>query len=221
MADPKPPKQPPAFDIASLWSGTDDKKTILQRSRKDVFYRQGDAADALFCVLSGRVMLTATSARDRRAMIGTFVAGDFFGEGCLGGETVRPATATAMEECSVRRLERSRAVDLLHTQQAFAGLLLRYKLRRAVRAEQDLLSHLFLPTGKRLARELLSSAHFGKDGPPEVGIPEISHDMLALTINTSRPRVTAIMNEFREAGLISYNGGLCVHCSALRAFLDS
>jgi CRP/FNR family cyclic AMP-dependent transcriptional regulator len=146
-------------------------------------------------------------------------AGDFFGEGCLAGQSVRMATATTMSECSIMQLEKAGVVRLLHEQPAFSDLLLHHLLSRNIRIEEDLVDQLFNSSEKRLARVLLLLANFGKDGKPEAVIPKISQETLAEIVGTTRSRVSLFMNRFRKMGFIHYNGGLEVHSSLLNVIL--
>ncbi len=152
-------------------------------------------------------------------MVALLGAGNFFGEGCLAGQRVRMGTAVAMSECSIMRVERARAVRVLHEEPAFSELFVSHLLSRNIRVEEDLVDQLFNSSEKRLARVLLLLANFGKDGKPEPVVPQISQETLAEIIGTTRPRVSFFMNKFRKLGFIDYNGGLQVHNSLLNVIL--
>ncbi len=128
-------------------------------------------------------------------------------------------TAVAMSECSIMRVERARAVRVLHEEPAFSELFVSHLLSRNIRVEEDLVDQLFNSSEKRLARVLLLLANFGKDGKPEPVVPQISQETLAEIIGTTRPRVSFFMNKFRKLGFIDYNGGLQVHNSLLNVIL--
>jgi len=144
---------------------------------------------------------------------------DFFGEGCLAGQPVRMASAAAMAESSILRLEKPRVVRVLHHEPAFSELFLRYLLSRNIRIEEDLVDLLFNSSEKRLARVLLLLANFGKEGRPEPVIPKISQETLAEIVGTTRSRVSFFMNRFRKLGFIEYNGRLEIHSSLLNVVL--
>jgi CRP/FNR family cyclic AMP-dependent transcriptional regulator len=146
-------------------------------------------------------------------------SGDFFGEGCLAGQPLRMASAAAMSECSIMRLEKSGVIDVLHTEPAFSELFVRYLLSRNIRIEEDLVDLLFNSSEKRLARVLLMMANFGKEGKAEPVLPKISQETLAEIVGTTRSRVSFFMNRFRKLGFIEYNGGLEVHSSLLNVVL--
>jgi CRP-like cAMP-binding protein len=163
--------------------------------------------------------LTVVSNTGKEAVIAVLGPGDFFGEGCLAGQTLRMSTATALSECSIVRLEKQSVVAALPKDPAFAELLLSYLLARSIRIEGDLVDQLFNSSEKRLARALLLLANFGKEGRPEKIIPKISQETLAEMIGTTRSRVSFFMNKFRKLGFIKYNGTVEVHSSLLNVVL--
>jgi CRP/FNR family transcriptional regulator, cyclic AMP receptor protein len=180
---------------------------------------QGDPANAVFHVQKGKVKITVVSEVGKEAVIAVLSAGAFFGEGCLAVQPQRVATATAMTECQIMRLEKHLVVQILRTQPAFSELLLAYMLTRSIRIEEDLVDQLFNSSEKRLARALLLLANFGKDGKPETVISKISQETLAEMIGTTRSRVSFFMNKFRKLGFIKYNGTLEIHSSLLNVVL--
>jgi len=163
--------------------------------------------------------LTVVSEQGKAAVIAILEHGSFFGESCLAGQTVRTATATALEDCSLVRIDKGAMICVLHDEPTFAELFLSYLLAHTIRIQEDLVDHLFNSSEKRLARMLLLLAHFGKEGKPEPVIAKVSQEMLAEMIGTTRSRVSFFMNRFRKLGFIKYNGGLHVHSSLLNVVL--
>ena len=158
--------------------------------------------------------------RGKEAVIAILEAQTFFGEGCLAGQPLRMATATALTDCSLMRIEKPAMLQVLYTEPAFSALFVSYLLSRNIRIEADLIDQLFNSSEKRLARVLLLLAHFGKEGQEEVVIPRISQETLAEMIGTTRFRVSFFLNKFRKLGFIDYNGGLHVHSSLLTVILN-
>ena len=150
------------------------------------------------------------------ALLGT---GDFFGEGCLAGQSLRMATVSALEECVIARMSKADIVRVIHEEPSFAELFISHLLARNIRVEEDLVDQLFNSSEKRLARVLLLLANFGKESKPEPVIAKISQETLAEMIGTTRSRVNFFMNKFRQLGLISYNGQIEVHSSLLNVVL--
>ena len=195
-------------------------KTSLEFDARQKIVAQGDPADAVFLVLSGTIELRVVSARGKEAVLAHLAAGDFFGEGCLSGQPLRMASAVAITETTVLRIEKSAMIKVLHEEPTFAALFVAFLLRRNARAEADLVDHLFNSSEKRLARLLLLLSQFGKDSEPEVVIPAVNQETLAAMIGTTRSRVSFFMNKFRKLGFITYNGTLKINKSLLNVVLN-
>jgi CRP/FNR family transcriptional regulator, cyclic AMP receptor protein len=211
------PQQP--FDTALFLSKIGKGRTMTSYRLKGTIFAQGDPADALFYIQEGKVKLTVVSQQGKEAVVALLGTGDFFGEGCLAGQLRRMATAAAMPECSLMRLEKQHVIQVLHDEPTFSALFLRHMLSRNIKVEEDLVDQLFNSSEKRLARVLLLLANFGKEGKPELVIPKMSQETLAEIIGTTRSRVSFFMNRFRKLGFIEYNGGLHVHSSLLNIIL--
>lgn len=207
------------FDPKLFLSKVGQGRTIADYSRKDVIFAQGDPGSAIFYIQKGKVKLTVVSNAGKEAVIALLSAGDFLGEGCLAGRAVCLATATAMSDCTIVRLEKGATIQVLHNEPAFSELFLAYLLNRNMRIEEDLVDQLFNSSEKRLARVLLLMAHFGKEGKPEPVIAKISQETLAEMIGTTRSRVSFFMNKFRKLGFIEYNGKIKVNKSLLTVVL--
>lgn len=213
-------KPKPTFDPRIFLSKAGKGRSIMNCRGGEVVFSQGDDAADVFYLRKGRLNLTVVSDRGKEAVTAILAAGEFFGEGCLAGQTKRMSTATAMTDCVVVRLEKPEMIRVLHDEPAFSELFLRYLLSRNIRIEEDLVDQLFNSSEKRLARVLLLLANFGKEGKPEPVIPRISQQMLAEIVGTTRARVNFFMNRFRRLGFIEYNGGLHVHSSLLNVILQ-
>jgi CRP/FNR family cyclic AMP-dependent transcriptional regulator len=196
------------FDSQTFLSTIDGGRTIAAFPKKQRIFNQGDSSDAIFYIQKGKVKLTVLSKSGKEATIGILNEGDFFGEGCLAGQSLRMGSATAMTDCSVMRIAKKSMMDVLHREQAFSDMFVAYLLTRNIRYEEDLVDQLFNSSEKRLARILLLLAHFGKEGKPEVAIPKISQETLAEMVGTTRSRVNFFMNKFRKLGFVRYDGEL-------------
>jgi CRP/FNR family cyclic AMP-dependent transcriptional regulator len=195
-------------------------KTTLTCPKKRVLFSQGDAANAVFYIQTGKVKLTVISSQGKEAIVAMLEPGAFFGEGCLAGQLVCMGTAVAAEKSTLVRIDKEAMIRVLHDEPAFSELFLAYLLSRNIRIQEDLVDQLFNSSEKRLARVLLLMAHFGKEGKADAIMPKISQDMLAEMIGTTRSRVSFFMNKFRKLGFLDYNnGGLRVHSSLLNIVL--
>ena len=206
-----------------------DAKTFLTKAgtgrsvsvyrKKQVVFTQGDRADAVFYLERGQIKLAVISEHGKTAIVAMLGRGDFFGEGCLAGQPVRMASASAITDVTVVRIEREAMIRLLHEPSSFTERFMAHLLARNVRIEEDLVDQLFNSSEKRLARVLLLLARFGKEGKTEPMIPKISQEVLAEMVGTTRPRISGFMNKFRKLGFIEYNGGLHIHSSLLNVLL--
>ena len=213
----KPAKD--VFDPKAFLARVGTGKAILEYRKNQIIFAQGEVADSIFYVQKGRVKLTVVSEQGKEAVVGILESGQFFGEGCLNGHPLRIGTTTAMEDCIITSITRHAMIAALHDEPKFSELFMTYLLSRNSRIEEDLVDQLFNSSEKRLARLLLLLANFGKDGPPQPVLAEISQETLAEMIGTTRSRVSHFMNKFRKLGFIDYNGKIEVHNSLLNAVL--
>jgi CRP/FNR family transcriptional regulator, cyclic AMP receptor protein len=207
------------FDPKVFLATIDGGRNISNHSKGAIIFSQGDRADAVFYIRKGKVNVVVTSEQGKEAVVGILEADEFLGEGCLIGQPLRLATATAMTESAVMRVEKAEMVRVLHEEPSFGEMFTAHLLTRKNRVEEDLVDQLFNSSEKRLARTLLLLANFGKEGRPEPITTKISQETLAEIIGTTRPRVNFFMNKFRKLGFIEYNGDLAVHSSLLSVVL--
>ncbi|MDQ6930345.1 MAG: Crp/Fnr family transcriptional regulator [Candidatus Eremiobacteraeota bacterium] len=211
------PAQP--FDSKAFLDAVGEGRTIQNYRKNAVIFSQGDAADSVFYIQQGEVKLSIVSARGKEAVVALLGHGFFFGEGCLAGQPVRMATASAIAECTIVQVQKSVMIHVLHDEPDFSALFIAHLLTRNIRIEEDLVDQLFNSSEKRLARILLLLANFGKEGRPDEVIPNVSQETLAEMIGTTRSRVSFFLNKFRKLGFIEYNGVIHVHSSLLNVVL--
>ena len=212
--------QPKLFNPRKFLASSGVGRTIHRYRSNLAIFSQGDRADAVFYIQEGRAKLCVLSKQGKEATIGLLGPGDFLGEGCLASDqTVRPATATAVTDCSVLKITRREMLRTLREQHELSDLFVAYMVERHNHTQADLVDQLFNSSEKRLARALLILSRFGKNDKPENVIPHISQETLAEMIGTTRSRVNFFMNKFRKMGFIKYNGGLQVNSSLLGVVL--
>jgi CRP-like cAMP-binding protein len=207
------------FDPQAFLGTISEGRKLVIFPKKQTIFAQGEFADAVFYLQTGKVKLTVVSKTGKEATIGILGEGNFFGEGALAGQALRMGSATAMTDCAVLRIDKKAMMEALHRESAFSDMFVAYLLARNIRYEEDLVDQLFNSSEKRLARILLLLARFGKEGIPETVVPKISQEMLAEMVGTTRSRVSFFMNRFRKMGFIHYNGGLQIHSSLLNVVL--
>jgi CRP/FNR family cyclic AMP-dependent transcriptional regulator len=207
-------------DWEALLNGIFRGKTVIECGMDRNVFRQGQPADSLFYLRRGKVKLTVTSQQGKEAIIAILSAGEFFGEGCLAGQQLRMATAVAMTDCTLDKIDKVLMARMLHEHHDIAELFVKHLLLRNIRYEADLVDQLFNSSEKRLARILLLLSHFGKESKAEAVVPRVDQDTLAQMVGTTRSRVSHFMNRFRQHGFIDYdNGGLTVHSGLLSVVL--
>jgi len=215
-----PQKQAKLFDSKVFLANVGAGRTVQQHRPKQAIFSQGDRADAVFYIQEGKVRLSVLSKQGKEATIALLGTGDFLGEGCIASDQpLRLATATAITECSVLRIEKSRMQRTLHEEHEFSDMFVGYVVERHCRTQADLVDQLFNSSEKRLARTLLVLSRVGKENHTETVIPRVSQETLAEMVGTTRSRVNFFMNKFRKLGLIDYNGGLEVNSSLLSIVL--
>jgi CRP/FNR family transcriptional regulator, cyclic AMP receptor protein len=210
---------PPSFNPKSFLAKVGEGRSIGQYRKDQIVFSQGDPADAVFYIRSGKVKITVVSGQGKEAVVAILGTNEFFGEGCLAGQVQRIATVATMTESVIVRLEKAAIVRVIRQEPAFSEMFIVHLLGRTIRVEADLVDQLFNSSEKRLARLLLLLANFGKEGKPEPMIAKISQETLAEMIGTTRSRVSFFMNKFRKLGFIDYNGGIEVHSSLLNVVL--
>jgi CRP/FNR family transcriptional regulator, cyclic AMP receptor protein len=214
-------KKSEPIDWEFLLSGITRGKTGVEYGVDRRIFDQGQAAESIYYIRKGKVKLSVISKQGKEAIVATLNAGEFLGEGCLAGQPLRMATATAVQDCSLFRIEKQLMQRMLHEKHEISELFVTHLLSRNTRYEADLVDQLFNSSEKRLARILLLLAHFGKEGKSELVLPGVSQDSLAQMVGTTQSRVSHFMNKFRNLGFIEYsdNNGLTVHSGLLSVVL--
>jgi CRP/FNR family cyclic AMP-dependent transcriptional regulator len=192
----------------------------IERFRRDeTAFAQGDPAKTVMYIQEGGVKLTVVNETGKEAVVGILGSGDFFGEGCLAGQSVCMATATAIAPTTVLVIAKSEMIRVLRTEHAFSDRFVAYILSRNIQIEENLIDQLFNSTEKRLARTLLLLARYGKKSKAQRILRKVSQGMLAEMIGTTRTRVNFFMNKFKKLGFIRYNGEIEIDHSLLSVVL--
>jgi CRP/FNR family transcriptional regulator, cyclic AMP receptor protein len=208
-----------AFDVQLFLDSTGLGRTVGKFRRKETVFAQGDPAKNVMYIQEGGVKLTVVNETGKEAVVAILGPGNFFGEGCLAGQSVCMATATAIAPTTVLVIEKNEMIRVLHGEHEFSDRFIAYILARNLRVEEDLIDQLFNSSEKRLARTLLLLARYGAAGQPQKVLAKVSQEMLAEMIGSTRPRVNFFMNKFRKLGFIEYNGQIHINNSLLSVVL--
>jgi CRP-like cAMP-binding protein len=210
----------PRFDSRTFLTSVGAGRSSTTFQPKQIIYRQGDPADAVHYIESGKIQLTVLSEHGKEGVIAMLELGDFFGEGCIAGQPLRMASASATAVSTLVRIEKAAMIRVLHEQPAISELFMAFLLSRNIQIEADLVDQLFNSSERRLARLLLLLANFGKEGKMEMILPTVHQDILAARVGTTRSRINFFMNKFRKLGFIEYDdSGLKVHTSLLNVIV--
>jgi CRP/FNR family transcriptional regulator, cyclic AMP receptor protein len=208
-----------AFNAQVFLDSAGVARKVKEFKKAEIVYSQGDAAKSVMYVQEGGVKLSVVNEVGKEAVVAILGPGDFFGEGCLAGQSVRMGTATAVTHSTVLVIEKSEMFKVLHEQHDLSDRFISFMLARNIRIEEDLVDQLFNSSEKRLARTLLLLARYGKEDQPHGLLPKVSQETLAEMIGTTRSRVNFFMNKFRKLGFIKYNGGIEINTSLLSVVL--
>jgi CRP/FNR family cyclic AMP-dependent transcriptional regulator len=194
-------------------------RTVVQLRKSQQAFAQGDPATTVMYIQEGKVKLSVVNEVGKEAIVAILGPADFFGEGCLAGQSVRMGTATALLTTTVSVIQKNEMMRAIHSERTFPDRFMSYLLSRKLRTEEDLIDHLFNSSEKRLARALLLLTGYGKQEPPQKMLPKVSQEMLSEMVGTTRSRINFFMNRFRRLGYIQYKDGLHVNPSLLNVLL--
>ena len=212
-------KKSTAFDLHTFLDSAGLERTVVKYSKGDVVYSQGEPAERVMYIQQGSIKISVVSKTGKEAIVGMLGSGDFFGEGCLAGQSRRMATATAMTPTTVLVVDKAHMMRMLHDEPALSDRFRVHMLARNIRMEEDLVDQLFNSSEKRLARALLLMARYGQKDQTQRVVHSLSQETLAEMVGTTRSRVNFFMNKFRDLGFIEYNGGLKINASLLSVVL--
>ncbi|MEQ1868903.1 MAG: Crp/Fnr family transcriptional regulator [Vicinamibacterales bacterium] len=202
MATRTPPRP---FDAERFLHSAGVSRRVLAYEPGQTIFTQGERCSNVLFIQHGTVKISVLSKSGKEAVVALLGADDFFGEGCLAGQPIRIATATAVSASRILAVSKRRMLRLLHSQRTFSDRFISHLLARNTRIEADLVDQLFNSSEKRLARALLLLARYGKSGSASTVLPRLSQEVLAEMVGTTRSRVNFFMNKFRTLGFIDYS----------------
>jgi len=219
MVKKLPNVKAPVFDAQSFLDTAGVSRKVAEFKKKETIFSQGDPAKNVLYIQKGGVRLSVVNETGKEAVVAVLGRGDFFGEGCLAGQPIRIATASAITATTALIIEKKEMVRVLHVEHEFSDRFISHMLSRNIRVEEDLVDQLFNSSEKRLARTLLLLARYGTQDVPQMVLPKISQELLAEMVGTTRSRVNFFMNKFRKLGFIKYNGTLQINTALLSVVL--
>jgi CRP-like cAMP-binding protein len=194
-------------------------RKVMEYSRGESIYSQGQSAGTVMYIQKGGVKLSVVNGSGKEAVVAMFGPTDFFGEGCMAGQTIRMGTTTAVTPTTLLIIQKEELLRVLHAEHELSDHFIAYMLAHNIRVEEDLIDQLFNSSEKRLARTLLLLARYGEQDQPERVLAKVSQETLASMVGTTRSRINFFMNKFRKLGFIEYNGTIKVNKSLLTVVL--
>ncbi|MHB8501814.1 MAG: Crp/Fnr family transcriptional regulator [Candidatus Acidiferrales bacterium] len=174
--------------------------------KDEPIFCQGDPAKSVKYIQDGNVKFSVVNGTGRVAVVAMFGPSDFFGEGCMAGQSVRSGTATAITPTTLFSIDKNELLHMLHTRHQLSNHFVEYMLSRNNRVEEDLIDQLFNSCEKRLARTLLVLGRYGKaQHQLDSELPNVTQETLSEIVGTTRSRVNFFMNKFRKLGFIEYH----------------
>jgi len=208
-----------SFDPQVFLDTAGVSRKVVEYHRGDSIFSQGDAAETVMYIQKGGVKFSVVNGSGKEAVVAMFGPTDFFGEGCMAGQTVRMGTTTAVTPTTLLVIQKEELLRVLHVEHELSDHFIAYMLAHNIRVEEDLIDQLFNSSEKRLARTILLLARYGKQEQPDRILPKVSQETLASMVGTTRSRVNFFMNKFRKLGFIEYNGKIKVNKSLLTVVL--
>ncbi len=199
----------PGFNLQVFLTTPGDGRTMKSFSRGQTIFLQGDASDAMFVVQAGLVTLSAKlqgkKVTSREAIIDIVSERDFLGKEAIAGQPLYTASARALTDCRLLRIEKETMALALERELTLSNALCASLLAREIQYRQDLVDQRCNFSDKRLAHLLLRLAQYTGQTSPETKAARINHKVLAEMVGTTRSRVCFFMKKFEAAGLISYD----------------
>jgi CRP/FNR family cyclic AMP-dependent transcriptional regulator len=193
--------------VAILLGNISEGKRLTSIARDETIFSQGDRADGVYFIQTGRVKVSVVSSTGKEAVLAMLGPHDCFGGESLVGKPLRLNTATTLESATLYQVEKRAMLRALRSQPDLSAKFIGCLLKRNNDLEEDLADQLFNHSEKRLARVLLKLARLPEHQIVlDVPMPALSHEILAEMVGTTRSRITHFMNKFRKMGLIEYNG---------------
>jgi CRP/FNR family cyclic AMP-dependent transcriptional regulator len=171
-----------------------EEKTLV---RGDVLFKEGDAPDALYIVLAGRIAIAIDNKPldTRESVVALMVEGDLFGDLALVDGGVRSALARALEPSTVLRIPYAAVQPQLSSNPDLLWGITRVLARRLRAMDEALADSVFLDVTGRTAKRLLELSN----GNDEFVLP-VTQEELAGMVGASRERVNKAIASFIRLG---------------------
>ena len=106
----------PIFDAQAFLDSAGLARKVVEYRKSQKIYSQGDPAKTVMYIQKGGVKLSVVNEAGKEAVVAMLGPGDFFGEGCLAGQSIRMGTATAIRSTTLLVIEKNEMIRVLHTE---------------------------------------------------------------------------------------------------------
>jgi len=163
--------------------------------RHEVLFNQGDPAEALYGVCSGRVAISLQSPDGRESVLALMDPGDLFGDMPLFDGEARSAQARALESSELLCVPYPTIKAVLQHRPALLWTVVATLSRRLRSTDAALADSVFLDVTGRTAKRLLELA-----GDADTFALPITQEELAGLVGASRERVNKAISAFIRLG---------------------
>ena len=181
---------------------------VMEVSRGQILFHEGEPGDSLYIVLSGKVKLGRRASDGRENLVAVMGPSDQFGELSLFDPGPRTATAVVVTDGRVARLPKAALQKWVEERPQIAMQLLRVVARRLRRTNTMLADLIFVDVPGRVAKQLLQLAQ--RFGSVEGGQLRVTHDLtqeeLAQLVGASRETVNKALADFAGRGWLRLEG---------------
>jgi CRP/FNR family cyclic AMP-dependent transcriptional regulator len=176
--------------------------------RGTVLMAEGDHADFLYVVISGRLKVMMGEANGKEVILGILGPGEFFGEMGLIDDGPRSASVAAIEPCELLLLTRRDFRRCMAESYDTAMAVMRVLVRRLRSADRKIGSLAMLDVYGRVARLLLDMSE-EVDGQRVVA-KRLPKQDIAKMIGASREMVSLVMRDLEQSGYFEVRGSVIV-----------
>lgn len=206
------------WNVRALLDSTATPYTVAQYSARAAVYRQGDPCERVMYIESGRVWLAVTTHDGKQAICSLLATGAFMGEEALTGCAERRRSATAMTDTQVLAVSTAHMRRVLRSKTGLADRFIAHLLERRSRLEDTLTEQLLYSSEQRLSSLLLVLAECDAARPSRCELPDLSQEIIAEMVGTTRSRVNVFMSRFKKLGFLeTHRGVLYVNPTRLSA----
>ncbi|ELR71995.1 transcriptional regulator, Crp/Fnr family [Fulvivirga imtechensis AK7] len=186
-----------------------DKKARQYKKKHDI-YREGEYANYVYFLVSGKVKSIRTNEDGKELITGIYTAGEFFGYETLLENKEHDDSAETMEDSEIIFIPRDEFFDLVYTNRDVSRKFIEMLSNKVTEKEQKLLNLAYNSVRQRTAEALLTvSEKFNPEGTEsfELGI---SRDDLANMVGTATESVIRVISDLKDEGIIETRSGRIV-----------